>query len=105
MADYHKEIKGYENYGKSAKLLNKLGLDDAVADYISHQACGTPQQILDRLEKRRELIGDFEWISIASFAGMPYDQVERSMRLLGKEVLPEVKRWASNSNRRGTETL
>lgn len=93
MEDYHKELKGYEAYGESAKFLNSLGLEGAVADYVSHQAWGTPQQILDKLDKRREVIGDYEWISIVSFAGMPYDQVEKSMRLIGEKVLPEVKSW------------
>lgn len=95
MADYHKELRGYEAYGDSAKFLNSLGLDGAVRDYVSHQAWGTPQQILDKLWARRAVIGEYEWNSIVSFAGMPYDQVERSMRLIGEKVLPEVKSWGS----------
>lgn len=93
MADYHKELKGYEAYGESARFLNELGLDGAISDYISHQACGTPQQILDKLSKRREIIGDFEWISIGSFGGMPYDMVEDSLSLLSTKVMPELKTW------------
>jgi len=93
MEDYHKELKGYESYGESAKFLNDLGLDRAVDDYIAQQAWGTPQMILDKLEKRRSIVGDFEWISIASFGGMPYDKVEKSVKLLSKEVLPELKKW------------
>ena len=93
MEDYHKEIKGYEAYGKSAEFLNSLGLEEAVEDYISHQAWGTPQQILDQLEARRAVIGDYEWSSIVSYGGMPFDHVEDSMRLIGKEILPELRKW------------
>lgn len=93
MADYHKELKGYEAYGESAKFLNELGLDRAVDDYISHQAWGTPQMILDKLDKRRGIIGDFEWISIGSFGGMPYDVVAKSLSLLSEKVMPELKTW------------
>ena len=93
MADYHKELKGYEAYGESAKFLNELGLEGAVADYISHQACGTPQQILDKLDKRRAVIGEYEWISIGSFGGMPYDMVNESLSLLSTKVMPELKSW------------
>ena len=93
MVDYHKEIKGYEAYGDAAMFLNSLGLDAAVDDYISHQAWGTPQQILDTLAARREVIGHFEWNSIVSYGGLPFDAVERSMRLIGKEVLPELRSW------------
>ncbi|MFD2580123.1 hypothetical protein ACFSTD_19310 [Novosphingobium colocasiae] len=93
MADYHKELKGYEAYGESAKFLNSLGLEDAVQDYIQHQCWGTPQQILDKLDARRAIIGDFEWNSITSYAGLPYAEVENSMRMLGKHVIPELKTW------------
>ena len=93
MADYHKEIKGYEAYGQAASFLNSLGLDGAVDDYISHQAWGTPQQILDKLASRRTVIGHYEWNSIMSYGGMPFDVVEKSMRLIAKEVLPELKTW------------
>ena len=93
MADYHKELKGYEAYGESAKFLNSLGLDEAVQDYIKHQAWGTPQQILDKLAARKAIIGDFEWNSITSFAGLPFDEVEGSMRLISEKVIPELKSW------------
>ena len=93
MADYHKDIKGYEAYGHAAEFLNSIGLDGAVEDYISHQAWGTPQQILDRLEARRAVIGHYEWNSIVSYGGLPFDEVEASMRLIGKEVLPVLKAW------------
>ncbi len=93
MEDYHKELKGYEAYGESAKFLNELGLEGAVDDYISHQAWGTPQAILDKLDGRRAVIGDYEWISICSFGGMPYDQVQKSVDLLSKTVIPELKTW------------
>ncbi|WP_324742320.1 LLM class flavin-dependent oxidoreductase [Tsuneonella sp. CC-YZS046] len=94
LSDYHKELKGYEAYGESAKFLNDLGLEGAVEDYISHQAWGTPQAILDKLEGRRSIIGDYEWISICSFGGMPYDMVEKSADLLSKTVVPELKSWS-----------
>jgi alkanesulfonate monooxygenase SsuD/methylene tetrahydromethanopterin reductase-like flavin-dependent oxidoreductase (luciferase family) len=93
MADYHKELKGYEAYGESAKFLNELGLEQAVEDYSSQQAWGTPQQILDKLAARKEIIGEFEWNSITSFAGLPYAEVENSMRLIGSKVIPELRTW------------
>jgi alkanesulfonate monooxygenase SsuD/methylene tetrahydromethanopterin reductase-like flavin-dependent oxidoreductase (luciferase family) len=93
MVDYHKEIKGYEAYGDAATFLNSLGLDAAVDDYIAHQAWGTPQQILDKLAARRDIVGHYEWNSIVSYGGLPFEAVEKSMRLIGKEVLPELKTW------------
>jgi alkanesulfonate monooxygenase SsuD/methylene tetrahydromethanopterin reductase-like flavin-dependent oxidoreductase (luciferase family) len=40
MADYHKEIKGYEAYGKSAEFLNSLGREEAVEDYSKPPGLG-----------------------------------------------------------------
>ena len=93
MADYHKDIKGYEAYGEAASFLNSIGLEGAVEDYISHQAWGTPQQILDKLAARREVLGHYEWNSIVSYGGLPFPEVEASMRLIGKAVLPELRQW------------
>lgn len=91
--DYHRETKGYESYAGAVKILKAAGKEQSLEDFVNVQACGTPQQILDKLEKRRELLGDFEWLTINSFAGMPFEDVERSMRLMGREVLPEVQSW------------
>ena len=95
--DYHAKLKGYENYANASQLLRETGLDKAAEAYASEQAFGTPQQVLDKLERRRRKLGDFEWNVCASFAGMPFKDVESSLRLLAKEVLPEVKRWGEDS--------
>lgn len=96
MKDYHKDVKGYEAYGDAAAYLNSLGLEAAVNDYIEHQAWGTPQQILEKLDARRRVCGHFEWSSICSYGGLPFKDVEASMRLIGKSVLPELKRWRAD---------
>lgn len=93
MEDYHKNKEGYGSYKDAAAFLNSIGKEAAVADYVKHQAWGTPQQMLDKLWARRELIGDYEWNSISSYGGMPFDMAEKSMELIGKHVLPELKSW------------
>jgi alkanesulfonate monooxygenase SsuD/methylene tetrahydromethanopterin reductase-like flavin-dependent oxidoreductase (luciferase family) len=95
LEDYHKHTKGYEAYGAAAEILKAAGKEKALQDFVDVQAWGTPQQILDKLEKRRGVLGDFEWNVMASFAGMPFETVDSSLSLLGKEVLPEVRRWAA----------
>jgi len=97
LEDYHKKIKGYESYGMAADFLKAMGLEGAAEDFVKQQAWGTPQQILDKLEKRRQVLGDYEWNVCTSYAGLPFDQVEASTRLIAKEVLPEVKSWGSDA--------
>lgn len=60
-------------------------------DYVKHQAWGTPQELLDKLWARRDIIGNYEWNSITSYGGMPFADAEKSMELIGKKVLPEIK--------------
>ena len=98
--DYHSKLKGYENYANASQILRETGLDKAAEIYATQQAFGTPQQILDKLKKRRSQLGDFEWNVCTSFAGLPFKDVESSTRLLGKEVLPEVRKWGEDSSNR-----
>ena len=54
---------------------------------------GTPDRILRELEKRREVVGDFELNVSFRFGGIPYDEAEASLKLFAKEVLPVLKTW------------
>lgn len=94
--DYHAKLKGYEGYASASKILNEMGLDKAAQEYADQQAWGTPQQILEKLERRRLALGDFEWNVCASFSGLPFKDVESSLRLIAKEVVPEVRSWGED---------
>jgi alkanesulfonate monooxygenase SsuD/methylene tetrahydromethanopterin reductase-like flavin-dependent oxidoreductase (luciferase family) len=85
--------RGYEAYGDMREYLRATGKTESAEAYVDTQIWGTPQQILDKLERRRQIIGEFELNVCASYAGLPYDEVERSMRLFAREVLPEVRTW------------
>jgi hypothetical protein len=63
-------------------------------EFVAMQAYGTPQQILDKLAARRELLGAFEWNVMLSYAGLPFADVASSMETLAKHVLPELESWA-----------
>ena len=93
LEDYHRDTKGYETYSAAADILKAAGKEQSLKDYVDVQATGTPQQILDKLDARRQVLGDFEWNMMLSYAGMPFEEVHKSMRLLGEKVLPEVKSW------------
>jgi len=49
------------------------------------------RQILDKLEKRRQVIGDFESNICTSYGGLPFKDAEASLRLFAKEVLPRLR--------------
>jgi hypothetical protein len=87
-SDHFKQAKGYESYGAAVDLLRAIGLEKLCDMYLSVQAWGTPDQILERLQERRELLGEFDLTCCFRYAGLPYEAAERSMRLFAGEVLP-----------------
>ena len=56
------------------------------------------------LEKRREIIGDYQFRCTFRYAGMPLDEAEKSMRLFAKEVLPVLKSWTYEPKKAAAET-
>jgi len=91
-SDHFKQAKGYESYGSAVDLLRAIGLDKLCEMYLGVNVWGTPDQIVDRLHDRREVIGDHDLTCCFRYAGLPYEQAEASMRLFAAEVLPRVQR-------------
>jgi alkanesulfonate monooxygenase SsuD/methylene tetrahydromethanopterin reductase-like flavin-dependent oxidoreductase (luciferase family) len=89
-SDHFKEAKGYESYGSGVELLKAIGLDKLCDMYLGVNVWGTPDQILERLHARREVVGDHDLTCCFRFAGLPSADVESSMRLFAEEVLPRV---------------
>ncbi len=95
MGDHFSDVSGYEEYGETAQVMQAAGLDAIADEYLAGQTWGTPEQILEKIRARREIVGDYDIMLCTRFAGTPYDVVERTLRTFGAEVLPELKRWNS----------
>jgi len=91
-SDHFKKAKGYESYGNTVDLMKAIGLEKLCSMYLDVNVWGTPEQIVDRLHARREVVGDHDITCAFRFAGMPYADAEASMRLFGQEVLPVIER-------------
>jgi hypothetical protein len=102
-AEHFGKARGYEAYAKSTEMMKAAGLEKTLETYVDAQAWGTPQQILDRLEKRRGILGDFEMNICPSFSDLTLPQIERSMRMFSKEVMPELRRWREQDTAQGRE--
>lgn len=87
-SDHFKEARGYESYGSAVDALRAIGLERMCETYLDVQAWGTPEQVLERLRARREIIGDFDLVACFRYAGLPLEDAERSMRTFASEVLP-----------------
>lgn len=91
--DHFRNMKGYGDYANNAEILKDLGMEDAANAFVDINTWGTPQQILDKLEKRRQAIGDFDLTVQVSYGGMSPENAEKSIRLFAEKVLPELQSW------------
>ena len=91
--EHFAEKKGYESYAGTAAIMRKVKQEKIIEGFVQTQTWGTPRQILDRLEKRRAVIGDFDLRAVFTYSGMPYAESEKSLDLFAREVLPEIRSW------------
>jgi alkanesulfonate monooxygenase SsuD/methylene tetrahydromethanopterin reductase-like flavin-dependent oxidoreductase (luciferase family) len=85
--------KSYEFYGNLGKYIAKRGMDGAAQDFANLMPWGTPDEVLEKLAFIRDTIDANGFMIGVSYAGMPYEEVERNLRCFVERVLPEVKRW------------
>ena len=84
--------QGYQAYEAGAKAIQEVGLDAACEGFVQSQAWGTPEQIIKKWAKRHETTGDLRPAMAVSYAGMPFDMVADSLRLIGEKVAPELRK-------------
>ena len=82
---------GYEYYSAVDRYIEKRTGEGAAEDFMRLMPWGTPQQVLDKVEKVHGMIGHAGTMCHFSYAGMPYEEAERSLRLFAARVLPELK--------------
>jgi len=91
-AEHFRNLKGYQSYTAAAEQMAAAGQDAASEGYYQVQLTGTPDQIVERIQQRRELLGEYHQNCGFSFAGIPHDKAEKSMRLFATEVLPRLEK-------------
>jgi alkanesulfonate monooxygenase SsuD/methylene tetrahydromethanopterin reductase-like flavin-dependent oxidoreductase (luciferase family) len=85
--------KGYDSYAQNAAALGAYGVDNAAKGFVEINAYGTPDEIVEKLRARRDLIGEYNLSVVPTFGGLPDAAAERSLRLLGERVLPQLRRF------------
>jgi alkanesulfonate monooxygenase SsuD/methylene tetrahydromethanopterin reductase-like flavin-dependent oxidoreductase (luciferase family) len=91
MKDHFKGTKGYEFYANAGQALAAVGLESSARIYCGIQTWGTPEQIVEKLTARRELLGEFDLTLIAHYGGMPLALAEQSLCLFAEQVLPRLR--------------
>lgn len=96
--DHLKGQKGYEYYGQFAEKIQRGGVDGAVEYFMSLQTWGTPEMCIETISRNADRIGAETYIGVFSYAGMPWNEAERSMRLFADEVMPALKQRKITGN-------
>jgi alkanesulfonate monooxygenase SsuD/methylene tetrahydromethanopterin reductase-like flavin-dependent oxidoreductase (luciferase family) len=91
-ADHFGKAKGYEYYEQMAKTLQGHGADAAIEYFLNLQVWGTPEMCLRKIDAIRRRVNADHFVGVFSYAGMPIEDAERSLRLFAREVMPELKK-------------
>ena len=86
--DHLAKTRGYEYYGKIADKIATYGTESVTEFFQGLQVWGTPEQCYEKILGIRRRIGNETFVGVFSYAGMPADDAERSLRLFASEVLP-----------------
>ncbi len=84
--DHFAKTKGYEFYAQ----MSGLSQDQTTQAYVDLQVWGTPKQCIERIRDTCGHMGSESFVSILSYAGMPYDEAERNVRLFAESVVPKL---------------
>src|SRR4051794_22259931 len=98
-SDHLKDLRGYESYGSAVDMMKAIGHEKLATMYLDVNVWGTPDDIVDRLRARTEVLGDHDLTCCFRYAGLPYDMAEASMRLFGEAVLPVIQTPALSARR------
>ena len=91
--DHLAESRSYSSYSGIRDARDAVGFDAMVDAFVASNVCGSPQQMLEKYEARRRMIGDFEPILIFSHSGASFEETEQSIRRFANEVMPELRSW------------
>jgi hypothetical protein len=71
-----------------ADKIQTYGTDTVIDFFVNLQIWGTPEQCYERILDVRRRVGNEHYVGVFSYAGMPWDEAERNVRLFAREVMP-----------------
>jgi len=75
-----------------AEKISTYGTDRVIDFFMNLQVWGTPAQCYEKILDVRRRVGNETFVGVFSYAGMPWDDAERNIRLFAREVLPLLQR-------------
>lgn len=92
VGDHLGKTKGYESYRAMQEAASATGGVDAMTEmFVNLHVWGTPEQCYEKIVSTCRKTGGGAFTGVFSYAGMPYDDAERSMTAFAKKVLPALR--------------
>ena len=82
--------RGYEHYAGISAAMEQDGPERVIDEFVDVQVWGTPAECLEKIVWLRELVGAETFLPVFGYGGMAYADVERSMELFAREVMPSL---------------
>jgi len=99
VGDHLTRMKGYEAYKMMQERASQPGgVDEMTEFFLKLQVWGTPAQCFERILDVQRRTGAEAFTGVFSYAGMPYDLAEASLRLFAAEVMPELKKQVPHAD-------
>jgi alkanesulfonate monooxygenase SsuD/methylene tetrahydromethanopterin reductase-like flavin-dependent oxidoreductase (luciferase family) len=89
--DHFKNSKVYQSYGDDIDIYEKTDFSVLMNAYIDCNLYGTPEQIIERVERRRAIIGDYEQNICVKFGGNTQESAINTLELFMGKVLPALR--------------
>jgi len=68
------------------------GKDASIEYFLNLQVWGTPEMCFNKIDEIRKRVNANHFTGVFSYAGMPWEDAEKSLTLFAKEVMPELKK-------------
>jgi len=93
IGDHLTKMRGYESYSKMQQMASAAGGKDAMIDFfLGLQVYGTPERCYEKIVEIQKRTGGEAFNGVFSYAAMPYEIAENSVRLFASDVMPELKK-------------
>lgn len=86
---------GYEFYANAAEMISAIGLDEMANMYASVNTYGTPDEVVEKIERQREILEcDLDVLCMVKYGGMTDAEAQASLRLFASDVVPRLRAGA-----------
>jgi alkanesulfonate monooxygenase SsuD/methylene tetrahydromethanopterin reductase-like flavin-dependent oxidoreductase (luciferase family) len=94
--EHFKTMPSYATYVALGDAMEAAGgPEKAYKGYIAGNLIGTPEQLLEKHQMRKSMVGDYEIIANFSYGGMPYERVYAQMKRFADKVMPKLREDAA----------